>query len=967
MKGLNIKKLAAVATGAAMVGAALAPLAGAMTLSKSDIYAASGSPAVSVVVGSHAMVSDAVWAGNIATKIAEKAYVMKTVNVSGEAGSGSSATVDNIEVELSIGGTVSYSNAKIYKTGETERVADLNSYPDTKEFPALQVTHSHLDHLYYDTTTYTYNSSKYTRTFQEYFTVSADARFDYENGGSVSDFELYFGSENDLNYTVHLGTGIPAYETSTSATKFTDGTNDNIRIPWFGELYLVREVDTTGSSIYVKLIKEESIDSYNEGETITGLKGKNTYDGQEMSVKVAEVVQTGAATTTYSATFELYDAEGNKIDTRTASSSESLEEQFIDSDGEYVLDTIVYVESINMGAATGVATVRVTIGTNMVQLYDNKGYPYDSTDTSSVYDYKVKISTGSASGGTDNNFIKTISVVNANEQWDNSSGTNDPLYAPSGQALTEEGKAGTQELGFLQGSGAQGEDYVKVKFGGFEDDEALTTMSFKDNLISFIGTSDESHSIPLFIALQKSTSGSSFSFDGRTLYYATDTNGSNRKYVTAGSGTTMSKINGVDLNIMCESTNFCMISDLNYASGAEVDINGTIFTFDSLKVDSDGNRATISADLNFVIASTEVTTGSDGSGVTYLEPFNTATPYKTMYLSDGNNTPGASGTTGGMGYPIELKGNNDVVFKYVAYTDSSGDGENIWLLLHNTTDFTPQYSKDIMFGGTSYLGATETCRPDTVMYWMDSLKFGGGSDTSYYTAIVSVDANEGSNYDLNLFYDTYDHKLVSLPNTQLTCPTVDVNYFGGKAPWQMDERSDTPSIPDKAYDDFGSKYVLADRELTITIPENIRRAMLIVSGEGVKETMTGAETLTLAEGESGTTATGTKILVSSVAYDATCGGDAGTCAATPAEYKAQAAVGSLVYLDTDLPTGKKVIVGGPIVNNLAAAIAGLADRLTVPGDKVAEVDASGDIVAAGYTAGDTGKAAQELIDAIDNL
>ncbi|MDZ4256658.1 MAG: hypothetical protein U1C71_03555, partial [archaeon] len=61
--------------------------------------------------------------------------------------------------------------------------------------------------------------------------------------------------------------------------------------------------------------------------------------------------------------------------------------------------------------------------------------------------------------------------------------------------------------------------------------------------------------------------------------------------------------------------------------------------------------------------------------------------------------------------------------------------------------------------------------------------------------------------------------------------------------------------------------------------------------------------------------------------------------------------------------GPKIIVGGPIVNSLAQDV---ADQLNTPGDFVSGVFGS-NIVVAGYTAEDTGRAAQALINAIDGM
>src|SRR3989344_3855488 len=109
MKGFNVKKLAAIATGAALLGTAIAPIVTATNVTKSDIYNSSGSPIVNIVVGSEAQVSDAIWAGNLAAKIAEKAATTQTVAVSGDAGAGSAELdVSDLTIDVTVGGTVTF-------------------------------------------------------------------------------------------------------------------------------------------------------------------------------------------------------------------------------------------------------------------------------------------------------------------------------------------------------------------------------------------------------------------------------------------------------------------------------------------------------------------------------------------------------------------------------------------------------------------------------------------------------------------------------------------------------------------------------------------------------------------------------------------------------------------------------------------------------------------------------------------
>ena len=112
MKSLNVKRIAALAAGAAILGATLAT-AGALTFSNTQIISAEGVPQVKIVVGDMAAASDGVAAANIATVIGNLAWRSQAVTatvagasnlgctVTGGAGAGTCA-ISNEKVTLSV-------------------------------------------------------------------------------------------------------------------------------------------------------------------------------------------------------------------------------------------------------------------------------------------------------------------------------------------------------------------------------------------------------------------------------------------------------------------------------------------------------------------------------------------------------------------------------------------------------------------------------------------------------------------------------------------------------------------------------------------------------------------------------------------------------------------------------------------------------------------------------------------------
>jgi hypothetical protein len=104
MKSLNAKRIAAIVTGAALLGAGLA-FAGPLTFQNVPIISNSGQPVVQVVIGSSAKPSDGVAAGNIAAAIGNLAYT--STPVTGWVNPNSTSAL-----------TVSVSSAKYSLTGQ---------------------------------------------------------------------------------------------------------------------------------------------------------------------------------------------------------------------------------------------------------------------------------------------------------------------------------------------------------------------------------------------------------------------------------------------------------------------------------------------------------------------------------------------------------------------------------------------------------------------------------------------------------------------------------------------------------------------------------------------------------------------------------------------------------------------------------------------------------------------------------
>lgn len=954
MKKFGVKKLAAIGIGAALVGTALAPMASAaITLDKSDVYTSAGSPAVNIAVGSSAAISDVVWAGNIAAKLAQKAVS------SSSAGAGV-ADVSNAQVELVLGGTATYSSgAKEYKI-------NLNSSSGTaaKELDDNTLTNAQLSNLKEETLTPKVAGATSTITAKEKIILDVDAKF--SRVSSIKDLIAEIGS-GEFRYQVDLGTGITLDEKSngTSNTYFSDsGSSDNVRVPFFGDTYQLDLADFNSSTTNVKLVKTSAKQRFDEGEFITGLVGRGSLDGQTVSVKLASVSQT-SGTGTYTASWEIYDEEGNKIDSQTASSG-NLNELFVDSSGDYVLRSNLSIEGVYLATTTNIGYGEVTVGTDTVELYNTKGYPYDATDTSGIYDYTVTLT---ASAGK----FTTIQIQNSRETWTT---TTTPLYpSGTGQSLTGH-DAVTATFGEVLLAGTAGKGIAEIDFKGFEDDESKTTIvlgkrsgdesspSVDSRAIGkaeFRDGSDNLHRIPLALKLSWNTSGDTFVYDGKTYWYKVNVGTSQSGtydtnfQVGTGVGVDNNYVNGVlwDINGVVAGT------------GAVVTINGV--TVADWNIDETVTVHGTTYKLMTALATKVLTVAVDSNmQVRLSNSTGDVIDHNSIYLTN-NTVWDANNASRIQNRNLNLYGSPGTTWKqrYAIRADESNN--TVWLLLdgdQNLSSSTLQYGEYATFVDTRENEGT------AVTYFSpDVPEYAGrtAGDDQYYIANFIIDDDlTAVNPDFNVLLDASDGGLLGpFPNTNLTGFTFDANVFVSQTlDYTLQSGTQTNYIK-AGFTDVAGKIVLDETAETVTIkmPQNLEQIVINVLGTGAVQEISG-ETLTVAYGDTGESSGGTKITVNDITGVEVVGAESGEAISVPAPDNGK----GKVYTAADAPSGPNILVGGPVVNQLTARVSGIAEQLQAEGDTAdIEADASGNIVVAGYSAANTGTAAQEFIDWLDSL
>lgn len=956
MKKIGVKKLAAIAAGAALLGTAIAPFATAAVsdLSKSDIYSASGSPLVQVVVGSTAKASDVIWAGNIASKIAEKAVMERTIE---KTVTGGEADTSAAEVTISVGGTKTVTGAQTFQD-------TMNSISGATEgqFKDQNVTNGTVPSLkYYADKSYTWAGSSYTTTMQEKLNFTADVMFDSLTAKAL----VASIPAGNMKYLVDLGTGIPLYESTTSGTAFSDGANDNVRIPFLGEDYLVKSVSLTGTTAnQVELVKSTAEKEYLEGEKITGLKGK---DGADYEILVGAGATYGS---TDKVNLSLLDSEGNKAatDVQVASGEDVT---FYDDAGNSVLATSVSLSTLGKTTTNNTTVFKpfFLIGNDRLLLKNANGYPYDPVLKASDYDYWTTLV-------TDGNYVKRIEIA-----------TREPLQKTGSNAL----KAG-EEVAFMN-------DYATLEFVGLQTPEfadasrteRTTGITIGNGKLTFKDPTNEiTQDLPFVIGdtTSLSQSGSSAlsslgTIAGQTVYARVSSTTDQDINLSDGGGTgggAVNSLNGITLDVAVPATDkgkivvcyteprtSAAVCDTN-ADGA-INIGGMNFRVSGVSVGNDTNALTwvqlkAGGVLNLSYGSTDSATSDQNF-----------TPSMLFYPDD-QNTAFTSGVQ------VKPQGSTTWTYRYTPVIKEVSSSTIYVMLMLSGQDISTQYSKTISVLGTDVdedkrVDAAYTATPGPIFarypYYLlhttaTPATFGG--DTNYtadniFVAQFGVNDDEEAGIDYNVAVNTTNGQLIRVgTGSNLSNYTAEVVYDKNqvnKVAYSLSTQQ-TGLYASTGYSEFGSKAALdsTSTQVTFTIPENVAKAEIKISGSGTVETTTGGEEITVKKGEVGTTTSGTKITVNDITGVTVSGGEGGETETETVYERASLNGKAKVVLDNTDP-GAAILVGGQKVNKLTRALgAAISDQLDMPGKYV--VEKVGDkIVVAGYTKDDTGTAANALI------
>jgi hypothetical protein len=361
MKGLNVKRIAALGIGAALVGSALAPavMAGVFnnvnSLQKSNIVNTTGTPVVDIVVGSMGQAADVVWAGNIAAKVAQLATVDATEGA---------ATVD-----YTVGGTTSVAGA-----GE---VVDAALVPGV-EFSGINVTNTKMPSLV-NNTSFKYkwgSTTQQTTSIQESLDGNMNVFAQMETGSSrYAPGQLLASVDaGDLAYTINIGASLPL--AGLGASGLDSNSSYDLTIPILGKYYTLDGVEGTGSNTKLIFYANTTPTDLEVGQSVS-VEGTGTYAGKTLTIQLVDLIQIGSGTSNYQAKWSLMDGTTNiKYVQKSNDSTYNLKDEF----GDVFSDNVhVTAAGLNLSANKYTATIRT--GDDRLEIKNNAGFPFTGTST----------------------------------------------------------------------------------------------------------------------------------------------------------------------------------------------------------------------------------------------------------------------------------------------------------------------------------------------------------------------------------------------------------------------------------------------------------------------------------------------------------------------------------------------------------------------------------------------------------
>lgn len=920
MRSINVKKLVAIAGGAALLGAALTPLVGAaVNLQKSDIYNSTGQANVDIVVGTNgADVSDYMAAGNIARAISNHAVTSRQITLNPTAGSTGTANVTGATVTVRVGGTTTVSQ-------DARQFLDMNVLSQdgsVAEIKDQNVGDAFFETFANDSKDYTVNSADSSYTNIEQIRLTTNLLFDASDS-DVEDFVAYI-EKGDLRYLSLISGGNRDINAG-----YTDDSDTNyLPISFLGKPYVIDSITSSA----VVLVSDNPARTFVAGDSFEAVG----IDGKTYTVVVSDIYTNGANN---EVELTLQDAEGNVVDTDTAQSSQEI---VFKVNGQEVLSTVISVDSVRSAFIEGGAqgfSVRLIIGADRVEIRNNEPFPYYTGAEDSDWEGHLLF----ANGG-----LKEIGIKNDNLVWDDtnplisSAHTFNQDLGPTSISLFE----GTdiEELGTVEFKGwyTQGVNFTDVSFTN--DDADVSGASATYGSINFTTTDSVEHNIPALIRLSTSndpTSVYNFTFAGKDYSYTFDRTNDIFTLKQGDLDSSSFPSAGVDVNVPIRLAN----GQVDRAAPA-TDINVTLsenqnnFSVKYVLKRGRTSSGTPSDDIYLALRTQDFGTLEWTSGhLSFLGTLIDSNAGNPWAFNVGNGGADANfaldyNNTGAAGQGVDL--NKGLGWYNPSLTDWNGVNPSN----------SPYYYRFAAFRIAE--GASGTNAPGA-----------GTTSTNFGRFTVLIDTEDGWSGTVDTTADSRTGYSNNGTAVYYNAGALDVNLL-------LSEDNDSSDYS-MAWSDFGTKVWVDDREAFLTLPSSMMKGYVVVAPAGSVEVQTGGDVFEVMWGKSVTTG-GTTVAIDDITgVTVTGGSDANAPAAQTVTVMEPAAANGrpMVKSDQSAPSGTVILVGGPFVNRLSAQLTDAPEMQSAsdvaPVALYTHSNGSKHILVAGYTADGTTQAANDLI------
>ncbi len=934
MKSLNVKKIATAAAGAALLGAAFA---GAVQVDSSGLsnfpFFSNGAPNLKIVVGSQAQASDAVAAANIAAMIGNMAYTSQDITVLGadlltvSGGTGSATSADDrVSLEVTTPGVnpnVAY-QMKTYVGGflDTNTTDDrvdsmLNGgtiLATTSPFASSgrKITASESALAFKGTITDSQVSKSYTQ--EERYYVYAKTQYD-SSTKTVRGKNPQIAYEAIFTNPIQVCTEFTPDDSTCSDTYKT--VKHRVKVKMLGADWIIVGMDNFDSNTalpatsVLTLGKEVSYKEFMQiGDTVT------SPNGISAKLKDISAVPTGTAQL-LSVSFEVSDANGNVIDTTT-----------LQQDGEYNKNGIV-IRVFQVFAGLGQTSyAQVSVFSDKLALQQSSSVSTDNTN------WRVNLVGGGTSYG---HSLSRVQLTRSVASDLNAGDALNFLDKPALMKFTFNGLADVtyDKLSFSTGQTSfptSATDTSTVDLSYVLAQSGLTSpFDFSDSATSPTNAR-EFYVVTDATAAGNGSQGTIFYRDPTTSnfvpYYSTQITNSSASYTTAVTNFRLSTGTGTRIYDFGTGARFTNATALNSTMLASAWTLGAIAGFGT-----GGNHVT-NAITNVTGTAGRVTP----SGIILTNGVNATAGI----LVDGTHLGLAAG---------------NVRVEFVNWNGTVTPGQGTTGVAYNVTSNFVKYNYGPNF---VYIRATPS--------GFEAGDMGAFRRALFVPEYVNTEDSLSGAFSLGL-----SHASDATPHLSLESGTATGGYFdltaGGATTYST--TATTPTLYEVGFvSPRGSKLsALSLTSAEIQYATTLAHALTTLSTAGT-DTAANKATNEFKAGETALDNNGYKVIVKGIAAKGASSGTGGAISGLenlkPSQEQAfvvtplDTSASPLVVTDASAGAQPLIVVGGPLVNSVAASALSGAPEASAADEPVVKVQ--GDkILVYGYSAADTTSAANSLI------